>query len=76
MVILLTHGEHGFSFMGSWCYCRKVGAILGNEFGIEGQNYVAFLQGSGMPAGFLSRNLILGICFRLLILNIFLWCND
>ena len=76
MVVLLTHGEHGFSSMGSWCYCRKVGAILGNEFGIEGQNYVAFLQGSGMPAGFLSRNLILGICFRLLILNIFLWCND
>ena len=76
MVVLLTHGEHGFSSMGSWCYCRKVGAILGNGYGIQGQNYVAFLQESGMPAGFLSRNLILGICFRLLILNIFQRCND
>ena len=53
MVILLTHGEHGFSSMGSWCYCRKVGAILGNGYGIQGQDYVAFLQESGMPAGFL-----------------------
>ena len=76
MVVLLTHGEHGFSSMGSWCYCRKVGAILGNGYGIQGQNYVAFLQESGMPGGFLFRNLILGICFRLLILNIFQRCND
>ena len=53
----------------------EVEAILGNGYGIQGQNYVAFIQGSGMPAGFLSRNLILGICFRLLALNMFQWRN-
>ena len=41
----------------------EVGAILGNGYGIQGQNYVAMLQGCRMPAGFLSRNLILGIYF-------------
>ena len=39
----------------------EVGAILGNGCGIQGQNYVALLQGSGIPAGFHSRNLVLGI---------------
>ena len=53
----------------------EVGAILGNGYEIQGQSYVAFLQGSGMSAGFLTRNLILGICFRLLTLNLFQWCN-
>ena len=36
-------------------------AILGSGYGIQGQNYVALLQGSEMSAGFHSRNLILGI---------------
>ena len=49
--------------------------VLWNGYGIQGQNYIALLQGSGMPEGFLYINLILGICFRLLILNIFHWCN-
>ena len=39
----------------------EVGAILGNGYGIQGQNYVTLLQGSRMPTGFHSRNLILGI---------------
>ena len=39
----------------------EVDAILENGYGIQGQNYVVFLQGSGMPAGFHFRNLILGI---------------
>ena len=39
----------------------EVGAILGNGHGIQGQNDVALLQASGMPAGFHSSNLILGI---------------
>ena len=38
-----------------------VKAILGNGYGIQGQNYVALLQGSEMTAGFHFRNLILGI---------------
>ena len=53
-----------------------IGAILGNGYRIKGQNYVVLLQGSGMPAGFHSRNLILRICFRLLILNVFQWSNS
>ena len=40
---------------------RDAGAILGNGYGIQGKNYVALLQGSRMPVGFLSRNLIIGI---------------
>ena len=40
--------------------CR-VGAILGNGYGIQGQNYVVFILGSEMPADFYCRNLILGI---------------
>ena len=50
--------------------------IIWNGYGIQGQNYAGLLQGSGMPAGLLYINLILGICFRLLTLNIFQWCND
>ena len=45
--------------------------VLWNGYGIYGQNHVACLQGSEMPAVFLYINLILGICFRLLTLNIF-----
>ena len=50
-VVLLTFrdGECGFSTVG-------VGAILGNERGIQEQNYVALLQGSGMTAGFYYRS--------------------
>ena len=43
----------------------------GNGHGLQGQNYVALLQGSKTSAGFPSRNLILGIpCFRLITLNV------
>ena len=38
-----------------------VDAILGNGYGIRGQNYVALLQGSEMSAGFHYRSLILGM---------------
>ena len=38
-----------------------VGAILGNAYRIQGQNYVAFLLGSEMPADFHYRNWTLGI---------------
>ena len=41
-----------------------VGAILGNRYRIQGQNYVALLQGSEMISRFHYRNWILGICFR------------
>ena len=41
----------------------EIGAILGNGYGIQGQNYVALLQGSEMTAGFHYRNWILGIMF-------------
>ena len=43
--------------------------VLWNGYGI------ALLQGSGMPKGFLYIKVILVLCFRLLILNIFQWCN-
>ena len=36
------------------------GAILENGYRIQGQNYVALLQGSEMSAGFHYWNLILG----------------
>ena len=49
----------------------EVNAILGNGYGIQGQNYAAFLQGSEKSAEFHSRNLILGIqFFRFITLNI------
>ena len=35
----------------------EVAAILGNGFGIQGQNYVAWLQVSKMPVGFRYKNL-------------------
>ena len=47
-------GEHGFSNVG-------VGAILRNECGIQGQNYVTLLQRSEMTAEFHYRNWILCI---------------
>ena len=37
------------------------GAILGNGYGIQGQNYVEMFQRSEMQAGFHYWNLILGI---------------
>ena len=37
------------------------GAILGNGYGVQGQNYVVLLQGSEVPAGFHYRNLILAM---------------
>ena len=36
----------------------EVAAILGNSCGIQGQNYVAWLQESKMPVGFYYKNLI------------------
>ena len=36
-------------------------AVFGNGYGIQGQSYVALLQGNGMSAGFHYRNLILGM---------------
>ena len=47
-----------------------VGAILGNEYRIQWQNYIGLLQGSKMPAGFHYMNFLLGKCFRLITLNI------
>ena len=37
------------------------GAILGNRYGIQGENYVALLQGSKITEGFHYRNWILDI---------------
>ena len=36
----------------------EVAAILRNVCGIQGQNYVTWLQGSKMPVGFHCKNLI------------------
>ena len=36
----------------------EVAAVLGNGCGNQGQNYVAWLQGSKMPIGFHLKNLI------------------
>ena len=52
MKVLLTFfqdNEYGFSTM-------NVGAILGNGCGIQGQNFVALLQGNEMTSGFHYRN--------------------
>ena len=49
----------------------EVGAILGDRYGIQEQNYVPLLQGSGMPAGFHYKNLALSICFRSITMNVF-----
>ena len=58
MVILLTfHSRMTSMVLVLW----EVDAILGNGYGIQGQNYVALLQRSEMPPGFHPRNLILGI---------------
>ena len=53
-----------------------VDAILGNAYGIQGQNYFALLQESKMSEGFHYKNMILGICFRLITLNVFQLSND
>ena len=39
----------------------EVTAILGNGCGIQGQKYVAWLQGSEIPEGFHYRNMTSGI---------------
>ena len=49
MVDVFGDGEYGFSTVG-------VGAILGNERGIQLQNYVASLPASEMIAGFHYKN--------------------
>ena len=51
-VVLLTffwNGKYGSSKV-------RIGAILGNVCGIQGQNYAAVLQGSKMTAGFQYRD--------------------
>ena len=48
---VFLHGQYGFSSVGSCCF-------LGNGCGIQGQNYVAWLQRSKMPVGFHYKNLI------------------
>ena len=52
-----------------------VGATLRNQYGIQGQNYVALFTRKEMSAGFHYGNLILGACFRLMTLNIRMWCD-
>ena len=47
-----------------------VGATLRNQYGIQGQNYVALFTRSEISAGFHYRNLILGACFRLMICGV------
>ena len=49
----------------------EVGAILGDRYGIQGQNYIALLYESGMPAGFHYKNLTFGKCFRLITMNVY-----
>ena len=56
MVVLLMFYLHGMTIV-LW----KVTAILGNGCGIQGQKYIAWLQGSEMPVRFHYRNLISGI---------------
>ena len=53
MVVLLTSFSrtHGMLLV-LW----GVGVILGNGYGIQGQNCVALLQGSEMSVGLYSRN--------------------
>ena len=54
----------------------EVNVILGNGCGIQGQKYVAWLQGSEIPVGFHYRNSVSGIqCFRLINLNVSQWSN-
>ena len=54
LIFLSGDSECCFSTVG-------VGAILGNERGIQKQNYFALLPGSKMTAGFHYRNWILAI---------------
>ena len=52
MLVLLTvlgYGEYGFSTVG-------VVAVLANECGIQGQNYVVLIQENEMTAGFHYMN--------------------
>ena len=39
----------------------EIDAFPGNGYGIQGQNYVALIQGDEMSAGFYYRDLILGM---------------
>ena len=66
MVLPLTYfwdGEYRFSTAG-------IGAILGNGCGIQGQDYVALLQGIETTAGFHHRSYILCICYRLILWDV------
>ena len=67
---VFSNREYGFSTVG-------VGAILGNGCGIQGQNYVALLQGSERVAGFHRRSWILCVlCYRLTYVGESQWCSD
>ena len=48
VVLLMFHPRMTSMVLVLW----DAGAILGNGYGIQGQNYVALLQGSRMPVGF------------------------
>ena len=64
---VFLHDEYGFSSV-------EVTAILGKGCGVQGQNYVVWLQGSKMTVGFCYRNLILGMySFSLIKFNISHW---
>ena len=49
--MLFWDGEYAFSTVG-------VGFILGNECGIQGQTFIALLQGSEVTTGFHSKDWI------------------
>ena len=68
MITIIIFNNNTFLRMGSiGLVLWGVGAILGNEHGIQGQIYTALLLGSEMSVGFYHRNLIIGIqCFRLI----------
>ena len=53
MVVLLTF----FCMVSMVEVLWEVAAIPGNRCGIQGQNYVTWLQGTKMPIGFHYRNL-------------------
>ena len=57
---------YGFNFMGNWCYFR--------EWVWDSRTKLCYmLQGSEISAEFHSRNLILGTCFRVIMLNVCQW---
>ena len=60
MVILLKFNSHMVRMV---LILWEVGAILGNGYTIQGNNYPALLQGGEMSIGVHTRNLMSGIMF-------------